>query len=116
MVLEIVYCIMTYLAIVALSGAFGNWAVANGIEGPESKAKRLAITWRLAEAVVAALEVYVLWRYLEFGGASFVVAVVFSLIVGGMYGGGSLFSAITVPMGDQMSYFRAIRSKSRSAS
>jgi hypothetical protein len=81
-----------------------------GAVGPEGKAKVLAIAWRLSEAAVAILALWVLWGPMLHAGASggfaLAVAAMFTLLFGGVYVGGSLFAAVTVPLGSQMAYFR----------
>jgi hypothetical protein len=120
--LEVGYCVVAFIALTMLSGALGQWAIRNGIDGPESKAKLFSVTWRLSEVVAALLFLFVLWwpmLHLGYaggisvkgGGTAFFIAALFTLGFGGLYVAGSLFAAVTVPVGDQRAYFRIMREK-----
>jgi hypothetical protein len=112
--LEVGYCVAAIMAMFIVSLVLGRWAARTGVDAPEARAKRIAILWRLSETLLALVLLFVLWKYIAVGGgAVLIIAIIFTLLFGGVYVGGSLFAAITVPMGDQVAYFQEIERRRR---
>jgi len=119
MLIEIIYMVVAFVVFQSISNAIGNWAIPIGVEGPESKAKVVAIVWRTTQAVLGLAVLAILWKLIlpwldpEGSGAVFYIAVGFSILFG-FYGVfGALFAAVTVPGGDQMEYFIELERKLR---
>jgi len=121
---EIGYIVAATVLFMFISQRISRWAMTNGINGPESRAKRLAMTWRFSDVALAALSLYVLWVPVLHlgadgpwsvmgGGVALFIAAVYTILFGGLYIGGSLFAAVTVPMGNQVAYFNDMDRKMR---
>ena len=121
-IVEIVYVIVMFFVFQVFSVRVGKWARANGINGPEKKAKMFAFAWRGSEVAASSAIIYVLWEFLlqlgihgpwtvRGGQTAFWIAVIFTVLFGGLYIGGSLFGAVTIPMGNQVEYFNDIDAK-----
>jgi hypothetical protein len=118
----IAYMIVSLLVIFALSAFLGQYCMQRGVEGPESVAKRWAMLMRGTEVIVASGALYILWKPILHAGESgphgnfalTIVAILYSIVVGGVYVLASLFAFVTVPMGDQVGYFRDRLSKMNS--
>jgi len=114
---EIVYIVIASFLFQLLSIRLGKWAIDNGIQGPEARAKMFAMAWRFSDAVVAVLVLAILWFPLlqvgidgpwtvRGGSFGFWIAAIYTVLFGGMFVIGSLFAGLTVPKGDQVAYFR----------
>jgi hypothetical protein len=123
-IIEIVYIVVTSVLFQLLSIRLGRWAIDNGIQGPEARAKMFAMAWRFSDAAVAALVLFILWVPLlhvgidgpwtvRGGSVGFWIAAIYTVLFGGMFIGGSLFAGLTVPNGDQVAYFRDRDAKMR---
>jgi len=121
---EIGYIIFATALFMFVAAKISRWAVANGIKGPESLAKRLAMTWRFSEVVLAVVVLYILWVPIlhvgansawsvNGGGTAFFIAAAYTILFGGLYIGGSLFAGVTVPMGNQVAYLNDMDMKMR---
>ena len=114
--IELIYIVAAFLLFLMWSGRVCAWARKIGIQGSEERAKAVAMVWRFSDAAIAITLLAILWLPIlnigvdgpwtvRGGGLAFWIAMAFSVFFGFVYVGGSLFAALTVPMGNQVAYF-----------
>jgi len=124
-VIELVYIVVATLLFMFGSQRLSRWAISKGMNGPESLAKTVAMTWRFSEVAGAILILYILWVPIlhlgskgdwtvSGGGLAFFFAAAYTLLFGGLYVVASAFAGITCLKGDQIAYLNDMDMKMRS--
>lgn len=110
--LAIGYMLVSALALFFFFALFGKWCMEHGVTGSETRAKAFAAILRGTEVCLALIAVYTLWLPIlhtgsnDYGMLLFIPACAYTLVIGGVYVLGSLFALVTIPIGDQLAYFR----------
>ena len=117
LLVAIAFAVISALGMFAFSALFGGYCAGRGAYTTEIKAKGWAALLRGSEVTIAASLLYVLWgpllRLQGDPSAFYVVAVLYTLAVGGTYLVFSFFALITIPLGSQVAYFRGVLMKMR---
>lgn len=104
----IAFVAFTVVALQIFDMLFGNWCAAQATEADEREAKRLAYLWRGLDFIFAAILIGAFWTQVYWRGTGVAVTVI-ALVYTSYLVYGPLASLLTIKMGDQTRYFRAIR-------